>query len=109
MAESQDATSATERAFGDAFSSAEDALTGFVTTGKLEVKGLADSVLADITRMAVRHTITVPIAGFLQGALTSGGFGLFHEGGVVGGERRAGGPAARRSSLRPCRSSPVRR
>ena len=79
----------TERAFGQAFSGAEDALTGFVTTGKLEIKGLADSVLADITRMAVRQTITAPIAGFLQGALTSGGFGLFHEGGVVG-ERPSG-------------------
>ena len=89
VAESQDAASATERAFGQAFSGAEDALTGFVTTGKLEIKGLADSVLADITRMAVRQTITAPIAGFLQGALTSGGFGLFHEGGVVG-ERPSG-------------------
>ena len=85
VAESQDAASAAERALGQAFSGAEDALTGFVTTGKLEIKGLADSVLADITRMAVRQTITAPIAGFLQGALTSGGgFGLFHEGGVVG-------------------------
>ena len=89
VAESQDAASAAERAFGQAFSGAEDALTGFVTTGKLEIKGLADSVLADITRMAVRQTITAPIAGFLQGALTSGGFGLFHEGGVVG-ERPSG-------------------
>ena len=89
VAESQDAASATERMFGQAFSGAEDALTGFVTTGKLEIKGLADSVLADITRMAVRQTITAPIAGFLQGALTSGGFGLFHEGGVVG-ERPSG-------------------
>jgi lambda family phage tail tape measure protein len=84
VAESQDAASATERAFGQAFSGAEDALTGFVTTGKLEIKGLADSVRADITRMAVRQTITAPIAGLLQGAFTSGGFGLFHEGGVVG-------------------------
>jgi lambda family phage tail tape measure protein len=84
VAESQDAASATERAFGQAFSSAEDALTGFVTTGKLELKGLADSVLADITRMAVRQTITAPIAGLLQGVFTGGGFGLFHEGGIVG-------------------------
>ncbi len=89
VAESQDAASATERAFGQAFSGAEDALTGFVTTGKLEIQGLADSVLADITRMAVRQTVTAPIAGLLQGAFTGGGFGLFHEGGVVG-ERPTG-------------------
>jgi phage-related minor tail protein len=74
-----------ERAeFGQAFSGAEDALTGFVTTGKLEIKGLADSVLADIIRMAVRQTITAPIAGLLKGAFSGGGFGLFHEGGIVG-------------------------
>jgi hypothetical protein len=41
-------------------------------------------VLADITRMAVRQAITAPIAGLLQGAFAGGGFGLFHEGGVVG-------------------------
>jgi hypothetical protein len=46
-------------------------------------------VRADITRMAVRQTITAPIAGLLQGAFTGGGFGLFHEGGVVG-ERPSG-------------------
>ena len=59
-------------------------ITGLATTGRLEFKGLADSILADITRMAVRQTITEPIAGLLQGAFASGGFGLFHEGGVVG-------------------------
>jgi lambda family phage tail tape measure protein len=89
VAESQDAASATEPAFAGAFGGTEDARVGFATTGKLELKGLADSVLADITRMAVRQTITAPIAGLLQGAFASGGFGLFHEGGVVG-ERPAG-------------------
>jgi lambda family phage tail tape measure protein len=89
VAESQDAASATEQAFASAFGGAKDALVGFATTGKLELKSLADSVLADITRMAVRQSITAPIAGLLQGAfagegLLGGGFGLFHEGGVVG-------------------------
>jgi lambda family phage tail tape measure protein len=89
VAESQDAASATEQAFASAFGGAKDALVGFATTGKLELKSLADSVLADITRMAVRQSITAPIAGLLQGAfagegLLGGGFGLFHERGVVG-------------------------
>jgi lambda family phage tail tape measure protein len=89
VAESQDAASATEQAFASAFGGAEDALVGLATTGKLELKSLADSLLADITRMAVRQSITAPIAGLLQGAfaggdLLGGGFGLFHEGGVVG-------------------------
>jgi lambda family phage tail tape measure protein len=85
VAESEDAASATERAFASAFGGAEDALVGFITTGKLEFPNLADSILADITRMAVRQSITAPIAGAMQGAFAGGGlFGSFHEGGVVG-------------------------
>jgi lambda family phage tail tape measure protein len=48
-------------------------LTGFATTGRLGFKSLADSIIADITRMTVRQTITAPIAGLLQGAVASGG------------------------------------
>ena len=36
VTESQDAATATERAFANAFSGAEDALVGFISTGKLE-------------------------------------------------------------------------
>ena len=71
--------------FATAFSGAEDSLVGFVNTGKLEFQGLADSILADLTRMTVRQTITAPIAGALQSAFAGGSlFGQFHEGGVVG-------------------------
>jgi hypothetical protein len=34
--------------------------------------------------MAVRQTITVPLAGVPQGAFAGGEFGLFHQGGIVG-------------------------
>ena len=84
VAESQDAAAATERALSGAFAGAEDALVSFATKGKLEFRSLADSIVADISRMAVRQTITAPIAGLLQGALAGGEFGLFHDGGVVG-------------------------
>jgi lambda family phage tail tape measure protein len=85
VAESNDAATATEQAFANAFSGAEDALVGFITSGKLEFQGLIDSVVADLTRMTVRQTITGPLAGALQGAFTGGGlFGLFHEGGIAG-------------------------
>jgi lambda family phage tail tape measure protein len=85
VAESQDAASATERAFANAFSGAEDALVGFIGTGKLEFQSLADSILADLARTTVRQTITAPLAGALQSAFAGGGlFGLFHEGGIVG-------------------------
>jgi hypothetical protein len=59
-------------------------MVGFISSGKLEFQGLADSILADLARMTVRQTITAPIAGLLQGAFVGGGFGLFHEGGMVG-------------------------
>jgi lambda family phage tail tape measure protein len=85
VAGSSDAAAATERVFANAFSGAEDALVGFISTGKLEFQGLADSILADLTRMTVRQTITAPIAGALQSAFAGGGLaGLFHEGGIVG-------------------------
>jgi lambda family phage tail tape measure protein len=91
VAESNDAATATERAFGNAFSGAEDALVGFISSGKLEFQGLADSILFDLLRIAVRQTITAPLAGALQSAFAGGGpFGLFHEGGVVGERAPAG-------------------
>jgi lambda family phage tail tape measure protein len=84
VAESRDAAAATERALSGAFAGAEDALVNFATKGKLEFRNLADSIVADISRMAVRQAITAPIAGLLQGVFASGEFGVFHEGGVVG-------------------------
>jgi hypothetical protein len=85
VAESNDAATATEQAFANAFRGAEDALVGFINTGKLEFQSLGDSILADLTRMTVRQTITAPLAGALQSTFAGGGlFGLFHEGGVVG-------------------------
>jgi lambda family phage tail tape measure protein len=85
VAETNDAATATEQAFANAFRGAEDALVGFISTGKLEFQSLADSILADLTRMTVRQTITAPLAGALQGAFAGGGLvGLFHEGGIAG-------------------------
>jgi lambda family phage tail tape measure protein len=85
VAESNDAASATEQAFANAFRGAEDALVGFISTGKLEFQSLTDSILADLTRMTVRQTITAPLAGALQSAFAGGGLsGVFHDGGIVG-------------------------
>lgn len=62
-----DAASAAEEATTLAFRSMEDALVTFATAGKFEFSSLADSILADITRIAVRQAITAPLAGFLSG------------------------------------------
>jgi lambda family phage tail tape measure protein len=102
VAESNDAAAATEQAFANAFRGAEDALVGFIGTGKLEFQSLADSILDDLTRMTVRQTITAPLAGALQGAFAGGPVGLFHEGGVVG-ERT---PAARYADARVFEHAP---
>jgi hypothetical protein len=77
-----------------AFRSGEDAIASFVTTGKVDFAGLADSIQADITRIAIRSAILGPLAtalggaggGFLGGPSGGGGFlaGIFHQGGVVG-------------------------
>jgi hypothetical protein len=78
------------RRFENAFSGAEDALVGFIASGKLDFRTLADSILADLARMTVRQTVTVPLAGALQSAFAGGGlFGLFHEGGIAGERIRA--------------------
>jgi hypothetical protein len=80
-----DAATATERAFANAFRGAEDALVGFIGTGKLEFQSLSDSILADLTRMTVRQTITAPLAGALQNAFAGAGtVGVFHRGGIAG-------------------------
>jgi lambda family phage tail tape measure protein len=85
VAESNDAAAATEQAFANAFRGAEDALVAFIGTGKLEFQSLTDSILADLTRMTVRQTITAPLAGALQSVFAGAGtVGAFHRGGVVG-------------------------
>ena len=85
VAESNDAATATEQAFANAFSGAEDSLVGFISSGKLEFRGLADSILADVARTTVRQTITAPLAGALRSAFAGDGLlGLFHQGGIAG-------------------------
>lgn len=92
-----DAARAAEQVTTLAFKTMEDALVGFVTTGRFEFAAFADSIMADITRIAVRQAILGPIAGWMTGGggEAGGGIGgllvdLFHQGGVVG---RDAGPA----------------
>uniref|UniRef100_UPI002481A500 phage tail tape measure C-terminal domain-containing protein n=1 Tax=Salibaculum halophilum TaxID=1914408 RepID=UPI002481A500 len=70
-----------------AFRSAENAVGEFVKTGKLKVRDLVTSLIADLAQLAARRFILGPIAGGLGNALGGAG-GLFanvlHAGGVVG-------------------------
>ncbi|MBX6321726.1 MAG: phage tail length tape measure family protein [Rhodospirillaceae bacterium] len=90
--DSTNAARAAEEATTRAFESMEDALASFVTTGRVEFSSFADSILADITRIAVRQAILTPLAERLgdsggEGLLMGLGqvlAGIFHRGGVVG-------------------------
>lgn len=69
--------------FTNAFSSLEQALVGFVTTGKFDFKQLINSMLADLARLAVQMLIIRPLMGMFGGFF--GGLFGFAQGGFVGG------------------------
>jgi hypothetical protein len=74
--------------FEGAFSSLEDALVGFVTTGKLDFKSLINSIIADLARMVIRMLIIKPLMGFFGGIFGFSGGGIvpgFKNGGVIPG------------------------
>ena len=48
----------------------EDALVNFVMTGKLNFKNLANSIIADMARIAIQQTITEPFKNFITGLFT---------------------------------------
>ena len=85
----------TEQLFSRAFQGMEDALVKFITTGKLDFKSLADSLVADITRIIVRQQIMIPLLQALglsggAGGGAGGGLGGFFAG-LFGGARADGG------------------
>lgn len=111
-----DMEAATVRAFGNM----EDALVNFATTGKLDFKSLANSIIADLIRIQIRSAMSSVLGGsgggglggifgsvvslFTGGAAASaGGFGSgadfgsadlglsFDGGGYTGGGSRSGG------------------
>ena len=73
-------------AWTSGFKGLEDALVNFVTAGKLNFSDLANSILADLARIAIRSAITGPLAQAL--------------GGVFGGDAQTGAGGVTRS-LRP--------
>ena len=112
--EGESALDRARQAAESAFGAMEDALLRFVTTGKLSVSSLADSIIADLARIAIRQAITLPLANALFGAFAgppvspAGGIapavppgvslfgGVAHEGGIAGrpgGVRRLVPPA----------------
>jgi hypothetical protein len=51
----------------------EDALVNFVMTGKLSFKSLANSIIADMARIAIQQAITAPLTGWFKGLFSAKG------------------------------------
>lgn len=71
--------------FGQVFSSLENALVSFVTTGKLDFKSLIQSMIADLARLLIRMLIIRPLMGFFGGIFGFSGGGLVGGGGFSSG------------------------
>lgn len=69
----------TNEAFTNAFQGMEDALVTFVTTGKLSFTDLANSIVADITRIIIKQQISNAL-GVAGGSGGSGALGLIGAG-----------------------------
>lgn len=67
--ESQNVFKQTQDAVTNAFKGMEDALVEFTTTGKADFKGLVDSIVKDLLRIAIKQQITGPLANALNGAI----------------------------------------
>ncbi len=80
---SKDIYSQIEGAFTSAFKGMEDALVDFVSTGKLDFKSLATSIIADINRIIIKQQIMAPLIK----SMTSGGSGGGWLGALFGGGR----------------------
>lgn len=101
--ETQNIAGQMENAFNNAFRGIEDTITTFVTTGKLSFSDLANSIVADITRIIVRAQIVGPLAQSLQGQMSGGSgfggwlsglFGSMFGGGAVGPQISSMGAAS---------------
>lgn len=93
-----------EGAWTNGFTAMEDALVKFTMTGKLSFQDMANSIISDLMRIAIRSSITGPLASGLGSLLNFGGGSSpittpgftnanlsgsiwgsgFHSGGVVG-------------------------
>jgi lambda family phage tail tape measure protein len=78
IANSKDVAKQTEGLFTNAFQGMEDSLVNFVTTGKLSFASLANSIVADITRIIIKQQISnaLGVGGAGSGLMSGIGAGI---------------------------------
>lgn len=76
-ASAMDVASQIKSATSGAFKSMEDAIVNFAKTGKMSFTDMANSIISDLIRIAVRASITGPLASALGNGITSIFSGLF--------------------------------
>ncbi|MDN7970677.1 phage tail tape measure protein [Burkholderia multivorans] len=67
----ENAAGRAEEAFTSSFRNLEDAVASFAATGKLDFRGLVDSMIADLARFAARAALA-PVFGWLGNAIGLG-------------------------------------
>lgn len=97
--DAQNVAELTQRAFENAFGSMEDAIVDFVSTGKLDFKSLADSVLSDIVRIQLKVLAAKALSGSSDGLLGILGSFIGFARGAYGGVGAGGGSASGGSVL----------
>ncbi|MBM2769926.1 phage tail tape measure protein [Burkholderia anthina] len=82
----ENAAGRAEEAFTSSFRSLEDAVASFASTGKLDFRGLVDSMIADLARFAARAALA-PVFGWLGNAIGLGASGAsgFSSSSLLGG------------------------
>jgi len=67
----------------------EDALVNFVTTGEINFRNLANSIIKDMARIAIQQTITAPFTNFIEGLFNADG-NAFDKQGLITGYAKGG-------------------
>jgi len=83
QAKAKDVAGAVKSAMTNALQGMEDALVNFVMTGKLAFGDLARSIIADITRIAIRSAIISPLTSWFEGVFKLNANGNVYDGGKV--------------------------
>jgi lambda family phage tail tape measure protein len=60
---------AVRQVFSTTFNSLENTLVDFITTGKMNFRNFATSVISELARIAVRQAVLAPLAGALSSAI----------------------------------------